>query len=195
MLHCLHYSSFFCLLMQCCESRGEKTALNQIAKLKTPTEGEARLLSKLFNSSQTVLPASRRAFDPAEELVVKEAKRRQKSTSVEPSKVEVCLLPHYMAQLPRGKARVQLNEKGRLKKISVKRSDTWPTIHNAITATFGELYSGMAAPTILCCNGTALSKADNQTPGGDAVIDRRGSFYLSDGAPEDPICLMVCAML
>ena len=106
--------------------------------------------------------------------------------------MEVCLLPHYMARVPKGKARTQLKENGRLKIVSVRRSDTWPTIHSAIGAIFGELYSEMAAPTILCCKGTALSKADNQSPGGDAVIDRRGSFYISDGSPEDPICLTVC---
>lgn len=167
-------------------------ALNQISKLKAPKEDEARCLSKLFGSSQSALP-SRQAFDPADELVVKEAKRRKKSTSSseKPSKVEVCLLPHYMARLPKGKARAQLKEKGRVKKVLVKRSDTWPTVHNTLEATFGDLYSGMATPTILCCDGTALSKAADQAPGGDAIISRRGSFYLSDGTPEDPICLLV----
>ena len=42
-----------------------------------------------------------------------------------------------------------MKKKGRVKKISVKRSDTWPTVHNTLEATLGDLYSGMEMPTIL----------------------------------------------
>lgn len=151
-------------------------ALKQISKLKAPKEGEARCLSKLFGSLQSVLTISL-AFNPADELVVREAKRRKKSTSSseKASKVGVCLLPHYMARVPKGKVRAQLKEKVRVKKITVKRSDTWRTVHNTLEATFGDLYSGMGTPTILCCDGTALSKDADQAPGGDAIIRRRGS--------------------
>ena len=131
-------------------------------------------------------------FDPADELIVKDEKRRKKSTSMgKASQVEVCLLPHFMERVPKGKHRTDLKDKGRLKKVSVSRQDLWPTITKSIQTTFGDVYTKMTVPTVLSCDGTALSKAHNQKPDGDIVNNRRGSFYISDGAPEDPICLTV----
>lgn len=160
------------------------------------------MLSKLFASSKQSASSKRPAstssqmFDPADELVVKDEKRRKKSTSQpKPTHVEMCLLPFFVERVPKGKQRGTLKEQGRIKKVTVSRHHQWSTIAQAIAVSFGRIYAAMKSPTILICEGAALSKAGDQTPNGDIVINRRGSFYISDGAPEDPICLAVSGIL
>ena len=167
-------------------------ALQCLNKLKKPSDSEAKVLSKLFPSSKRSAASTIKTFDPADELVVKEAKRKKKSTSkVKSSQVEICLLPNFVQRVPKGKQRGDLKQQGRIKKIPVCRHHNWWTIQQSITSSFGSMFTTMMAPTILTCDGIALSKADNQQPNGEVVINRRGSFYISDGSAEDPICLTV----
>ena len=72
------------------------------------------MLLKLFLSSKR--PASaRKKFDPADELIVSEEKRKKKATSTKASQVEVCLLPFFMERVPKGKQRKDLKQQGRIK--------------------------------------------------------------------------------
>ena len=85
-------------------------------------ESESKALSKLFPSA-TSRKRPTPMFDPKAECVAAAQHRKKKATGAgRPSNVVVFMLPKFMANVPRGKHRSQLEAIGRKKTLKFSRS-------------------------------------------------------------------------
>lgn len=141
-----------------------------LARIKSPSEGQAKALGNLF-------------FNPKAECVAKDAHGKRKkfeSTAKIPaskdSAVTVILLKKYHTRIPRGDFRQELVDGNCVKKIALNRTMTPNEVKGKILTTFG------CEDFILleCAKGGYLLKAKDRILTSQLAIDRRGALYLCE---------------
>ena len=147
-----------------------------IAKVKKPTQAEAKALSTYFPSSKS---APKRAFDPAAESVVLPMQKKKKCATKRqrPCNVTVILMKDFCPKIPKGQIRQRLASKGRILSLRISRSMTNQEVKNQVIRAFK-----VDKFVVLECDSTGhnLVKAGDQTIDGEKVVDRKGALYLCE---------------
>ena len=149
-----------------------------IAKVKKPTQAEAKALATYFPSSKS---ASKRAlvFDPAAESVVLPMQKKKKCATKRqrPCNVTVILMKEFSPKIPKGKIRQRLASKGRILSLRISRSMTNQEVKNQVVRAFK-----VDKFVVLECDSTGhnLVKAADQSIDGEKAVDRKGGLYLCE---------------
>ena len=166
-------------------------AVNIAGRLKKPTDGEAKALSKLFPSSSASSTGSKRlrtTFDPTADLVVGEEKRKKKAANVQgrPTSVKVMVLKSFTPYIPRGKPRNDLKKNGRERSLLFRRSMTADDVRSTIARGFSDItvVKDKTWTYLQCDSDNHLAISKKQALDGNEVINRKGSLYI---CPTPPI--------
>ena len=161
---------------------------NIIARVKKPTEAEAKALASYFPSSSMSRSSSSRKhsvdlFDPSGECVALPQQKKKKAASKgnpKPTVVTVVLMEKFSMRVPKGKVRQKLYSEGRIQSVSLRRTMSFLQVKNAIIRAFTRFQ--LSHFTILECDQGChnLSRACVQEIDGEKVLQRRGCLYLCE---------------
>ena len=160
------------------KDHGEK-AVSIIAKVKKPTEAEAKALAKYFPSGSSYKAERKTStgFDPLAESVVKDRQLKKKGAikRQRPSSITVVMMDQYCSSIPKGKVRRKLASKGKVQSIKFTRSMTHQEVKNCIIRAFK-----IDSFVVLDCDSTGhnLIKTADQQIDGEKVVGRKGGLYL-----------------
>ena len=150
-----------------------------IARVKKPTEAEAKALASYFPSTASRKRSLEPSFDLSADCVVS-SQQKKKSASKTPrlSTITVVVMKKYERAVPRGKRRQKLSSEGRVKPVKLRRSMSSQEVKNAILHAFDGIVSNF---TVLECDqfGHNLFQAE-QNLDGEAAVQRRGCIYLCE---------------
>lgn len=151
-----------------------------IARVKRPSETEAKALASLFPSSTRKRP-NQPSFDPTAECVaLSQQKKKKRASKGKPSTVRVVLLKSFTKVVPKGKRRQLLLSKGRVKPVKFLRSMGYLEVKDAIFCAFQEFNLSSFVVLDTTESGHHLTKAKEQDINGDVAIKKRGCLYLCE---------------
>ena len=149
------------------------------------------MLKKLFPSCQSSVGKRRRQFDPTEECLVEDLKRKKKSTSTrsKPRSITVVFLPKKTVYVPKGNVRRNLTRQGRTAKVVLKRNMKPKEIKCIVVNAFPS-FQLTDFNYMKCSQDNRLrSMADNNLCGDDIFdLAGQGSVYICQVSQ----CLMIC---
>ena len=156
-----------------------KKAKEVCTKLGKPSEANAKVLSGLFPSCQSV---KKMKFDPLDQCVVAEQQRRKKSASKGKGRsklVTVVVLNEIPSCIPKGATREHLRKIGRIKEIAFQRYFDEEEVEKILTENFsslGEIDLQYLQPH----KKNYLTIASNQKLNGIGIIElaKSGSLYM-----------------
>ena len=126
-------------------------------------------------------------FDPKAECVATAQQRKKKATgsSGRPSNVVIFVLPKFIANVPRGKHRSQLETLGRKKTLKFSHNMS----HEQVSLTIRRGFASIVMPgtyfKYLDCIDNKLRVSEEQEPDGSTIINRKSAVYLMQAA-ENP---------
>ena len=123
-----------------------------IARVKKPTEAEAKALASCFPSTTTRKRSLEPSFDLSADCVALPQQKKKKSTSqgrLKLTTLTVVVMKKYERAIPRGKRRQQLSSEGRVRPVKLSRSMSPLQVKNAILCAFEGVISNF---TVLECD-------------------------------------------
>lgn len=153
--------------------------MNITRKLAKPNEAEAKALSTMFPSSTPGPKKRPRSFDPTSECCVSSAQKKKKAAISQgrPTNIQVVLLQRFTPNLPRGKHRSLLKNKGRILTLQFRRSMSVLDVKNTLRQSFSNI-EDFDTWSVLECMDNNLSISKKQDLDGEDVINRKGALYL-----------------
>ena len=139
-------------------------------------------MSTLFPSSSSRLSQQKLKFYPTEESIAEKKKAKKKAAiprGGKPRTITTVLLDDIPPIVPRGAVRRKLTEKGRIKKIQIRRSMGPSEVRRVLGNAFSE-FCGVSKATFLKCNQDNTFTQASQALNGDDVAQLAGggSLYL-----------------
>lgn len=150
-----------------------------------PSETDRKLLSKLYPACTSRSLSQKRKFNPSEKSVAETKKATKKAAIPRGGKarsITAVLLKHPLPTVPKGGARKQLSNEGRIRKMQIRRSMTPSEIKRVITDCFSTFEGAKGVKFMKCNQDNSLSIEENQTLNGDetAEVAGGGSLYLTE---------------
>ena len=145
-----------------------------------PSDTDRKILSTLFPSSNS--GQQKRKFNPTEESIAEKKKAKKKAAiprGGKPRTITTVLLEDIPSVVPRGVVRRKLTEKGRIKKVQIRRSMGPSEVRRVLQNAFSE-FRGVSKATFLKCNqDNTFTHASPALNGDDvAQLAGGGSLYL-----------------
>ena len=103
-----------------------------IARVKKPTEAEAKALASYFPSTASRKGSLEPAFDLTAECVVASQQKKSASKKPKPITLTVVVMQKYERAVPRGKKRQKLSSEGRVRPVKLNRCMSAQEVQNTI---------------------------------------------------------------
>ena len=156
-------------------------ALKHCGNLSTVSEASANVVRKIFPGLKSKCGNGKRKFDPSEECVIADQKRKKKSTSVriKPRTFPVVLLRKKTMFVPKGHNRQRLNKDGRIQKVAFRRNMSQDEVTNTILEAFAS-FELEGIELLRCGQDNLLSVVKDTEMNGDTVFEvaGQGSLYV-----------------
>lgn len=152
-------------------------------KVGKVSEQSAKVLKKLYPafSSQSGTSRGKRKFDPNEECIVANEKRKKKATSVrlKPRTFCIVLLPKMTVYVPRGYTRSRLAKQGHVQKAAFRKNMNAEEVKHAIVSAFSA-FELKKYIFLRCGQDNRLKVVDDNDLNGDDIFELagQGSIYI-----------------
>ena len=118
----------------------------------------------------------------------------KKATKPRPVNVEVCFLPDFQKNVPRGKTRRTLQKVGRIRRVPVYRHSNEPEVRQAIRKTFTDVDLPDDTQWMLLevYNKNMLRTDPEAILNSEYALERRGGLYICKGGSDLEVQFTVC---
>ena len=159
-------------------------------KMNKPSAAHAKVLRGMFPSSSGSKKRTSTAFDPTDDCVFLDQKRKKKAARSKMTKISIFVLEDHSRGVPRGAARKRMIDNHRVVKVDIQRNMSPKQVKSLILREIEHL--DIDTYTILECVGSRLIEAVNQMPNGDDLIEdavkRKGAVvYICDVPPPEEV--------